>query len=127
MQLRERASVQAPASSARSILGASEEISTSTVVSDRSSTIRRVDSTASSPGIERSISTTSGCSAEASAIASCPQLAQPTSSAPAVLVVGGSIARAWELIAPELERRLPSVAVSRAARLDDAALLGAAF
>jgi glucokinase len=47
------------------------------------------------------------------------------------LVVGGSIARAWDLIAPVLRRDLSSVeslaVVTVAARLDEAALLGAAL
>jgi glucokinase len=49
--------------------------------------------------------------------------------APTCLVVGGSIARAWELLEPVLEQRLAAfrpLVVARAARIDDAALLGAA-
>lgn len=48
---------------------------------------------------------------------------------PTCLVVGGSIARAWELLEPVLERRLAAfqpLVVVRAARIDDAPLLGAA-
>ena len=44
---------------------------------------------------------------------------------PACIVVGGSIARAWDLLGPGLESALPGVAVVRAAHIDDAALLGA--
>ena len=48
---------------------------------------------------------------------------------PTCLVVGGSIAQAWELLEPVLEERLaafaPSV-VARAAQIDEAPLLGAA-
>jgi glucokinase len=49
--------------------------------------------------------------------------------APTCLVVGGSIARAWELLEPALEQRLTALrplVVARAARIDDAPLLGAA-
>jgi glucokinase len=49
--------------------------------------------------------------------------------APTCVVVGGSIARAWELLEPVLEQRLAAgrpLVVARAARLDDAPLLGAA-
>jgi glucokinase len=49
--------------------------------------------------------------------------------APTCLVVGGSIARAWELLEPVLEQRLAAyrpLVVVRAARIDDAPLLGAA-
>jgi glucokinase len=49
--------------------------------------------------------------------------------APTCLVVGGSIARAWELLEPVLEQRLAAfrpLVVARAARIDDAPLLGAA-
>jgi glucokinase len=49
--------------------------------------------------------------------------------APTCLVVGGSIARAWELLEPTLHQRLapfPTLVVTRAARIDDAPLLGAA-
>jgi glucokinase len=45
--------------------------------------------------------------------------------APTCLVVGGSIAHAWELLEPGLAT-LQQLAVSRAARIDDAPLLGAA-
>jgi glucokinase len=48
---------------------------------------------------------------------------------PTCLVIGGSIARAWELLEPSLEQRLAAlrpVVVARAARIDDAPLLGAA-
>jgi glucokinase len=48
---------------------------------------------------------------------------------PTCLVVGGSIARAWELLEPVLEQRLAAfrpLVVARAARIDDAPLLGAA-
>ncbi|MGI9111461.1 MAG: ROK family protein [Gaiellaceae bacterium] len=45
---------------------------------------------------------------------------------PTCLAVGGSIARAWDLLGPPLERGLPSVSVTRAAHIEDAALLGAA-
>jgi glucokinase len=51
--------------------------------------------------------------------------------APTCLVVGGSIARAWDLLGPVLQARLPAGGslelVARAANLDDAPLLGAAF
>jgi predicted NBD/HSP70 family sugar kinase len=51
--------------------------------------------------------------------------------APTCLVVGGSIARAWDLLGPVLEARLPVGGslelVARAANLDDAPLLGAAL
>jgi glucokinase len=49
--------------------------------------------------------------------------------APTCLVVGGSVARAWELMEPALEQRLTAfrpLVVVRAARIDDAPLLGAA-
>jgi len=49
--------------------------------------------------------------------------------APTCLVVGGSIARAWELLEPALAQRLTvfrPVVVMRAASIDDAPLLGAA-
>lgn len=49
--------------------------------------------------------------------------------APTCLVVGGSIARAWELLEPALAQRLTvfrPLVVARAARIDDAPLLGAA-
>jgi glucokinase len=46
--------------------------------------------------------------------------------APSCLVVGGSIARAWDLFGPAVERALAPVAVTVAANLDDAPLLGAA-
>jgi glucokinase len=49
--------------------------------------------------------------------------------APTCLVVGGSIARAWELLEPVLEQRLAAfrpLVVAQAARIDDAPLLGAA-
>jgi glucokinase len=49
--------------------------------------------------------------------------------APTCLVVGGSIARAWELMEPALEQRLTAfrpLVLARAARIDDAPLLGAA-
>ena len=49
--------------------------------------------------------------------------------APTCLVVGGSIARAWELLEPVLEQRLAAfrpLVVARAVSIDDAALLGAA-
>jgi glucokinase len=49
--------------------------------------------------------------------------------APTCLVVGGSIARAWELLEPVLDQRLAAfrpLVVTRAARIDDAPLLGAA-
>jgi len=45
---------------------------------------------------------------------------------PTCVIFGGSIARAWDLISPPLERRLENAAVSFADRVDDAALLGAA-
>jgi glucokinase len=45
---------------------------------------------------------------------------------PTCVVVGGSIARAWDLLGPPLEAALAPVVVSRAAHLDDAPLLGAA-
>lgn len=44
---------------------------------------------------------------------------------PTCVVFGGSISRAWDLLSPPLER-LENVTVSRAERIDDAALLGAA-
>jgi glucokinase len=49
--------------------------------------------------------------------------------APTCLVVGGSIARAWELLAPVLQQQLAALGplvVTRATRIDDAPLLGAA-
>jgi glucokinase len=49
--------------------------------------------------------------------------------APTCLVVGGSIAHAWELLGPVLEQRLAAfgpLVVARAAGIDDAPLLGAA-
>jgi glucokinase len=49
--------------------------------------------------------------------------------APTCLVVGGSIARAWELLGPVLEQGLAAfqpLVVTRAARIDDATHLGAA-
>jgi glucokinase len=48
--------------------------------------------------------------------------------APACLVVGGSIAQAWDLLEPALEERLAfgTLVVTRAASVDDAPLLGAA-
>jgi glucokinase len=49
--------------------------------------------------------------------------------APTCLVVGGSIARAWDLFEPVLEQRLAAsrpLVVAQAARIDDAPLLGAA-
>jgi len=49
--------------------------------------------------------------------------------APTCLVLGGSIAHAWDLVAPILEQRLAAfrpLVVTRAARIDDAPLLGAA-
>jgi glucokinase len=45
---------------------------------------------------------------------------------PTCVVVGGSIARAWDLIGAVLEQALPQVAVGAAASIDDAPLLGAA-
>ena len=48
---------------------------------------------------------------------------------PTCLVVGGSIARAWDILEPVLEQRLAAfrpLVVVRAARIDDAPLLGAA-
>ena len=48
---------------------------------------------------------------------------------PTCLVVGGSIARAWDLLEPGLVRGLaahPRLSVARALNIDDAALLGAA-
>ena len=57
-------------------------------------------------------------------------LALPLESfAPTCLVIGGSIARAWELLEPVLEQQLAAfrpLVVARAARIDDAPLLGAA-
>jgi glucokinase len=57
-------------------------------------------------------------------------LAEPLEAfAPTCLVVGGSIARAWELLEPNLVRALGTnapVRVVRAANIDDAPLLGAA-
>jgi glucokinase len=47
--------------------------------------------------------------------------------APTCLVIGGSIARAWELLGPQLEPAFPGVSVTAAANIDDAALLGAAL
>jgi glucokinase len=49
--------------------------------------------------------------------------------APSCLVVGGSIAHAWDLLEPALAERLAAfrpLVVTRAARIDDAPLLGAA-
>jgi glucokinase len=49
--------------------------------------------------------------------------------APTCLVVGGSIAQAWELLEPTLVKRLTALrpmVVTRAAKIDDAPLLGAA-
>jgi glucokinase len=49
---------------------------------------------------------------------------------PSCLVVGGSVARAWDLLEPTLLQGLPagrSLAVARAANIDDAPLLGAAM
>jgi glucokinase len=46
--------------------------------------------------------------------------------APTCVVVGGSIARAWDLIGPVLERALPAAGVTVAENIDDASLLGAA-
>lgn len=46
--------------------------------------------------------------------------------APTCVVVGGSIARAWDLIGPTLERELPTAGVTVAENIDDAPLLGAA-
>jgi predicted NBD/HSP70 family sugar kinase len=46
--------------------------------------------------------------------------------APTCLVVGGSIAHAWDLLEPGLAGLQPTV-VSRAARIDEAPLLGAAW
>ena len=46
--------------------------------------------------------------------------------APTCVVVGGSIARAWDLIGDVLHAGFPAVDVAPAARLDEAALLGAA-
>jgi glucokinase len=47
---------------------------------------------------------------------------------PTCLVVGGSIARAWDLLEPTLVRGLayPSLVIARAVNIDDAPLLGAA-
>ena len=45
---------------------------------------------------------------------------------PTCVVVGGSIARAWDLIGDVLQTGLPAVDVAPAARLEEAALLGAA-
>lgn len=47
--------------------------------------------------------------------------------APGCLVLGGSIAHAWDLIGPALVLAFPTIEVARAERLDDAALLGAAL
>lgn len=47
--------------------------------------------------------------------------------APTCLVVGGSIARAWDLIGPVLESAFPRLVVSAARSIDDAPLLGAAL
>ena len=49
--------------------------------------------------------------------------------APAILVVGGSISRSWDLLEPPLRRGLGAVAVElvRSELLDDAPLLGAAL
>jgi predicted NBD/HSP70 family sugar kinase len=46
--------------------------------------------------------------------------------APTCVVVGGSIARAWDLLGSELEPAFPGVTVTAAAQIDDAPLLGAA-
>jgi glucokinase len=46
---------------------------------------------------------------------------------PTCLVVGGAIARAWDLIGDEVTAAFPSVDVARAVRIDEAALLGAAL
>ncbi len=50
---------------------------------------------------------------------------------PSCVVVGGSIARAWDLIAPDLGQHLAGIAglevIAVSARLDDAPLLGAAL
>jgi glucokinase len=46
---------------------------------------------------------------------------------PAGIVVGGSIARAWDLFGGRLEAAYPSIDVAPAERIDDAALLGAAL
>jgi glucokinase len=50
-----------------------------------------------------------------------------TAFSPTCMVFGGSIARAWDLLSPPLERRLENVTVCRAERIDDAGLLGAAW
>jgi len=47
--------------------------------------------------------------------------------APGCLVLGGSIARAWDLIGPALAQAIPTIEVARAERIDEAALLGAAL
>jgi glucokinase len=48
--------------------------------------------------------------------------------APTCLVIGGSIAQAWDLLAPTLVERLADrpLRVARAVNIDDAPLLGAA-
>lgn len=46
--------------------------------------------------------------------------------APGCVVVGGSIARSWDLLETQLAEGLPGVDVVAAARIDEAALLGAA-
>jgi glucokinase len=46
---------------------------------------------------------------------------------PAGIVVGGSIARAWDLLGGPLEAAYPSIDVAPAERIDEAALLGAAL
>jgi predicted NBD/HSP70 family sugar kinase len=46
---------------------------------------------------------------------------------PECVVVGGSIARAWELFAPALEHALAPLSATAAENLDDAPLLGAAL
>ena len=47
--------------------------------------------------------------------------------APTCVVVGGSIARAWDLLAAGLETAFPRVQVTAAERIDESALLGAAL
>jgi glucokinase len=46
--------------------------------------------------------------------------------APTCVVVGGSIARAWDLFGGALETAFPQIVVARAASIEEAALLGAA-
>jgi glucokinase len=46
---------------------------------------------------------------------------------PAGIVVGGSIARAWDLFGGPVEAAYPSIQVAPAERIDEAALLGAAL